>query len=1305
VIFEVLPAQVESLNSQELIELLRRLLHSEAQLAGVNLSAVSVPMQITVADGGEDARIKWDGGMEKTDYLPNRFTIFQAKATDPGKAGWMKEVWSKATVKRRKARRKKKGAQSRLRMKAPRPKLNQAVATILDARGAYVGFTSAALVGSKPAAYADAIRDGIKKAGKDPRKIATIEVYDANKIAAWASRHPAVALWVNEGRSGLALGGFQTIRNWGGRDDVKTVALVNDTAARYVLGGQLVDEFEKEPAVGNVLTAQQATERIFQHVSESQASVRLFGPSGVGKTRFVYELIRRADSVGKTALGTSAIYCDYRAVGQTLLEVATTITRLGVPATIIADECPLEVAQQLDEIVRVPNGRLRLLTIDLGDTPLRRAGCLNMAVRPGDDSLIDGIVRARLPNATNPEVEYVRNLCGGFPRIAVLATDSYSQRSAVLGSIGDVVDRILEGGGITDRDDLRAIETLALFDRLGFEGEVSSEIDYVAEHLLETSGDRMYESLARASREQLVDRRSRYVSAQPFPIAAYIGLRRLDLMRPASLLRFIGAAPEGLLASMFRKWRFFDSSRVATKVAEHLTGPEGKFGSQESLLTSFGAECIDMLTHLVPDAAIDTLQRTLGALSIEELERVERPRRPIVSALEKLVFRSRSFAAAARLLLKLAAAENERWSNNATGQFIQLFQLQLCGTEVAPDQRFAVLDEALVSADQRIVDVCLEALQRTLGTHHFTRLGDIEKLGSRPPLKDWAPTEWRQVFDFHRGGLTRLMKLRGEKKALAERCEKIIASHLRGLLHPEMFNDIEELIDQITKENGIWLEAIEALGDWLYFDRKGAPTEFSKKVRDLYGRLLPTDPITAALFYTKFWPGDIRDPDKEYETTDGDFDYSTRQARKVAAEIANDAEQTRKAVRTMAALELHNVFPFAHELASRSGDPEAVFALTLEVFSASAEKRHTQFIRGVLSAIDARDKQMADRCVQLALDSHAFDGQTVNLYTAVSMTPQRINEIVGTLRDGRLTSGECAFLSYGRGLDGLIPTQFAPLLDELEKNHGAQGRWTVLEIISMYLHGRPQTDATLVDFIKRVTTSEDLLTGTRQANRDGYLFERLVERIQKQGQIDEEYARNLSSQIVRLCQINDYAVFSALDDAVRKTVRLLANDHPAAIWEPLARFFEIATPIERHQLENLTGPPRGNVTLAGPLFGIPEDLVANWVASDPAHRVSFPLQFFPLFDDGGNGPVWHSSIERLASRFGHVTEFLDSVARRLYPRSWSGSLVPYLRSYLRPLESWFNHGVPEVAQWARDAYRSMERQIEREIERDKENER
>ena len=66
----------------------------------------------------------------------------------------------------------------------------------------------------------------------------------------------------------------------------------------------------------------------------------------------------------------------------------------------------------------------------------------------------------------------------------------------------------------------------------------------------------------------------------------------------------------------------------------------------------------------------------------------------------------------------------------------------------------------------------------------------------------------------------------------------------------------------------------------------------------------------------------------------------------------------------------------------------------------------------------------------------------------------------------------------------------------------------------------------------------------------------------------------------------------------------------------------------------------------------------------------------------------------MAEAFGTVKEFREALSTRLYPLSWSGSIIPYLRKYLIPLKEWYGHPGQEIQSWARDTHRTLERSKE-----------
>ena len=86
---QVLFSDIQRLDAITLTELLLLLLKLEAERYGLRRSTVAVSLNIESSDGGEDGRVKWEGGPERTAWIPNRFTVFQCKATDmpPAKCG------------------------------------------------------------------------------------------------------------------------------------------------------------------------------------------------------------------------------------------------------------------------------------------------------------------------------------------------------------------------------------------------------------------------------------------------------------------------------------------------------------------------------------------------------------------------------------------------------------------------------------------------------------------------------------------------------------------------------------------------------------------------------------------------------------------------------------------------------------------------------------------------------------------------------------------------------------------------------------------------------------------------------------------------------------------------------------------------------------------------------------------------------------------------------------------------------------------------------------------------------------------
>jgi hypothetical protein len=140
----------------------------------------------------------------------------------------------------------------------------------------------------------------------------------------------------------------------------------------------------------------------------------------------------------------------------------------------------------------------------------------------------------------------------------------------------------------------------------------------------------------------IIVQRGDFVQVQPVPLAARLAAHRLSVLADGKLVAFFVHASPELRTSLLRRLRWLDTSPVARAFARQMLN--GKcFGSLAALNTSFGAECIDHLVHIDPDAVMLIIENVLSGLSSEELANIKEGRRHIVWALESLHSGARRF--------------------------------------------------------------------------------------------------------------------------------------------------------------------------------------------------------------------------------------------------------------------------------------------------------------------------------------------------------------------------------------------------------------------------------------------------------------------------------------------------------------------------------------------------------------------------------------------------------------------------------------------------------------------------------------
>jgi hypothetical protein len=1279
-LFDADPDHVALLDSTTLVKLLRRLVLAECRLIGIPLRNASVPLQITIADGGEDGRVEWSGGQNSTAYFPARFSAFQSKAQN----------LSESQVKGEVLKRSKKGS----------PKLNPAVADILSRNGAYIVFCRERMVTAKRKKLIKAIQAAIKEGGGNPKKAAAIEVYDANLIADWVNTHPPVALWLASQKLGRNLAGFQTHEGWGRTPEFSPPWQPSDEP-RFAPANRLVPIEQRKDPKRSAWTYEQATREILEFLASEKAIVRVSGPSGFGKSRFIYELLKSARDTADHIDTASVMYCDGSVSHDEAVKLALELGDVGLPAIFVVDECPDDLHLKLANHVQRTNSQLRLITLDIETKVLQATDTLTVRVEKADEKLIKDIANGVAPNLSDRDKSFIADLAEGFPRMAVLAAQQEADGRQTFLSAEQVLDRIIWSGRQRVPEAQRALEVASLFEWFGLQGRVENQVAFLAAELAQLPLSMFIEHLLSFKSRGIVTQRGDFIQVGPVPLAARLGLARLAVMTHDQLLQFFQKAPEELRSSLLKRMKWLDTSPTAATFAARLLEP-AMLGSFVTLNTKAGSKILDSLVHVAPDLVSETIDRVFGRLTNDELKAARDGRRYLVWALEKLVFRKQTFDRSARMLLKLAAAENEDFGNSASGVFKQLFQLYLSGTEAEPSARLVVLDDSLKSNDLIERGICIEALSQMLNDGHYGRGGGAERIGSADALEDWRPKIYGEIWEFFRAAISRLAGIATSGDEFALVAKKHLGSHIRGLLHQLPAAEVRVMIDTITGYYGFWPDALVGISDWLYFDREEkTPQSVAEEIRRMYDELLPTDPVDLAVLYTQTWQTDLHHPDSKFSKdpdAEHDFGYAARQAVEIAGKIAKDSMLIMRAVERLACSDGHGLHPLARELIKRVKNPKALFGKALKTADANAHQPNRGFFSGLISGADERDQQLAKTLIRLALQSPALKGDAIALIGSGSLQVEDIALVISLLQSGDINPRQCENL----GLSRVGVSQLMAILRELEC-HGNDGLWSILDIVGMYLHGGENTATKeLIILVKRVLITPALIDAVRH-NMDGYHMEQMVERLAKLDLINEAYAKKLAKQVLRICRQGNDRVFYDLDDPVRKILGQLVALHPKATWAEIAKKLSSKSWYDRFYAENLLeARHRDNHLGRGLSFDVPQDIYLDWVRENPESRAAKAVAWLPIAEKEESELKWHPELEAFIAEFGSQPDVMSAIARRLLPNSYSGGLAHYLEPIVPILESWLVHSNAYVRNWAATQLEWLRKAITDDIKRSEE---
>ena len=595
--FEISEDEIKRLGPVQLVQLVKRLIQSDLQLAGIPLSAIQGSLRINVSDGGEDIRVEWSGAPVGTNYIPRSFTVFQLKAEELNNKKFISEPLEsdgktlKPAVQETVTR---KGAYviitsktnvttpSRLRSRKTKPKTSTKI--------------KAAKIVPRLDEIRDLLRGTISKFDTATKDI-EVDVFGPTKIADWTNTHPMVAIWVkhllNMASSDFV---FQTLEDWSQYADV----------SQEHISWPMRDQQMK-----SIRESLQIPKRV----------VRLLGHAGLGKSRLVYESLKASES--DTSLSLVPLVAWAKRFTPEIIHQVRDFIQNRRRVILIIDDCTPEGHRQLSAEVHRTDSMMSMITLDLDFSPAPQ-GDQEITIDVAPNDVIKLILTSLGVSARPDDLERATQFCAGFPLIAVLVGSALRDGAEHFADFRDnehIVNKLVWGHGPPDPEILRCLRCIALFQAVGLIEIKNDQIKWIAENLLELSVNQLEEKLERFRERRILEDRGFSILVRPRPLAAQLAAafwRNATQLQKQRLMD--GSMPSELQEALCERLTDLNYLPNARDIAAQLCGKSGPFGSAKVLNSDIGARCLRKLAEVAPESVIETIEREFGNWPISRLK-------------------------------------------------------------------------------------------------------------------------------------------------------------------------------------------------------------------------------------------------------------------------------------------------------------------------------------------------------------------------------------------------------------------------------------------------------------------------------------------------------------------------------------------------------------------------------------------------------------------------------------------------------------------------------------------------------------
>ncbi|MBY0356563.1 MAG: hypothetical protein K2W82_01065 [Candidatus Obscuribacterales bacterium] len=765
------------------------------------------------------------------------------------------------------------------------------------------------------------------------------------------------------------------------------------------------------------------TNSILNHLNMSHMPadvvLAIAGNAGVGKTRLVYEIIKEIDG--------ASLLVSYVADEDRAKRLATQLANTDRAAILISDESSAKGQFKLRELLKGHSNRVRIISIGLG---LEKGLSDEYVLDKMPSNIIDEILEKNFPEIPYERRRGYSELAGGYIRLAsdLCQQDNFIQASGgytgAPTSIRSYIDHRLS------EEEVKVVEALSLFSKIDYRSKDVEELDAMCSMLNLDKNNVLKLATKLHEPPGFITKAGRYLIVSPEIITQVALQGAWSRWVKGNETEFFENLPKILLEPFIRRISRSASKEISRLVGDHFLRwassiSSGDLGNVDKIIRFVRlieiqpSRYLPMLRRLVEQATDSQLQITNDYHSSRSSSR-----RELVWLCERLASFPECFNDIEAILLRLAEVECEpNLGNNATKEWMQLFQIALSGTAVPFNIRLAILKKHLCSNNDLHSKLAIEALNHVLDNYET---GSVRQsvVGGRVPPDPWRPRtnkEYRGCITDAANVLIELLKSGND--SLKTKLVEMAITRIDDLLHWGFLPEIRLALQPYLHDENTLSTLLSRLEDYLHFGEQNAQpkyAEYLNEVRLWYESLQPTDihGKIVTLFGSEIWARLVHRGESNVNQTISDL----------AEQLYINETQFEKELEWLNSDQAKDSSWLGVELGKLDSEGKYLD----KILTSATQTKRALFAKGYIKGILSTQESLLSRVNKLMdLIQEESPELAFDLFTSSRRPLQALERTISLFQKERLSIAYFKSFMYGADKDALTLTEFVRVLEIL----------------------------------------------------------------------------------------------------------------------------------------------------------------------------------------------------------------------------------------------------------------------------------